>query len=600
MAKVCISGYYGYGSADQGLMLLSLVQALRRLDENMEIVVFSADTAETQDEFEVAAVSRDDWEAMKREMRSADLLISGGGHLLKETADLQEMKYYLKVIKTALRMKLPVFIYNQVLTPFTSSRAQKMVAHVMTKVRKITVADRQSVEVLHSMGIRRGRIHVLEDPVLMLKDVAAEWKLTDIAEGEKKKAPAQKEADAKEKTDAAVEAQKEPINYDGMDVEIEIRIVDKKDKEAISEIPTDTLVISELNPSAEGETAAEEAVAEVADDAEEVATEAEAAEVSDVAVEETVAKDVVEEAAEEDAAEPEKFEDKTPKAVPNRPRNLALVVPAFWKKPGEKFAAFSFASKAELPVSQITAMADFMVENGYQVVFLPMSYPQDAALSKEIVSMMKHPAYEVEGKMSPQSLYTAINEVDFVFTSEIYPMMLAAVCHKPIASLCCTERALDFISALGLTPTGSLIHYDSEAFIRNFKTAVSDPSAIVTAIGENLEELREKADEVEDQLQRIFAQIERNRARKERAQSRPAQKEGGETAAVTGKDSLKNLFSFGEGKKKDVAEEAETAVEAEEAILLNEEETVDVDRNEETAAEIEVTEEEISVSKESK
>lgn len=308
MAKVCISGYYGYGSADHELILMSLINVLRRQDENMEIVVFSADPTKTEDEFDVIAVNHDSWDAIKRELRSADLLISGGGNLLQETDDLQELKYYLKVIKTALRFKLPVFIYNQVIGPFTSTRAQNMVARVMTKVRKITVADRQSVDVLHSMGIRRGRIHVMEDPVLSLTDVEAEWKLTDIAEDEAKKAKAVKEKKA-EMEDTTAEA-KEPVNYDGKDVEIEIRIVDKKESPAedSEKVSANTIVIPDLE------------AADIAETDEEAEVEAES----------PVAKKT------------EESGSKVPKAVPNRPYNLAYVVPSFWKKPVKNMRPLRF------------------------------------------------------------------------------------------------------------------------------------------------------------------------------------------------------------------------------------------------------------------
>lgn len=552
MAKVCISGYYGYGSVDHELVLMSLINTLRRQDENMEIVVFSANPAQTEDEFGVIAVNRDGWDAIKRELRSADLLISGGGNLLKETADLLELKYYLKVMKTALRLKLPVFVYNQVIGPFTSSRAQNMVAHVMTKVRKITVADRQSVDVLHSMGIRRGRIHVMEDPVLALTDVESEWKLTDIAEGEGKKAPAHKEKQKEEK---------EPINYDGMDVEIEIRIVDKKEAPAEKEeVSTHTIVIPDL------------ATAEVKEEIPPVEEEPKT---------------------DEPAESHEEQGSKIPKAVPNRPRNLALVVPSFWKKPGEKFAAFSVSPKPELPVSQITAMADCMIENGYQVVFLPVNYSEDTVLNKEIIAMMKHPAYEVEGKMSPASLYTAINEVDFVFTSEIYPMMLAAICHKPFASLCCTERALDFVSALGLTPTGNLMHYDSEVFVRNFKTAISDPGAIVASIGESLEELKENAAYGEEQLKLIFAQIERKKTRDERSRARSARNDSS-SFSLPSKEQLKGLLpTGGKGKKEEALPEKDEVAEAAEDLLTAEEEdTIMTGATEEMTGSAETTAEE--------
>ncbi|MBQ1252324.1 MAG: polysaccharide pyruvyl transferase family protein, partial [Firmicutes bacterium] len=475
MAKVCISGYYGFDDMDQELNLMSMVDSLRRQAEDMEITVFSSDPAKTEGDLDVVAVGRDQWDQIHKELTSADLLIVGGGLLMKETSDLGDIKYYIKMIKMALRMKMPVFIFNQRFEAYTSSRAKKMVGAVMQKVRKITVADEASVEILHEMGIRRGRIHVLESPVLNLVDVDAEWNVSEVTVDGKK--PASKEAKAED-----AKEEKTVVNYDGVDVEIEIRIVDKE--ESVPVDPDKTIVIS------------------------------------DVAV--------VPEAPAEEApvAEPEV---KMAKHVSNRPQNLATIVPSFWKKPGEKFAAFVLSPKTELPVTQITAMADHLVENGYQVVFVPASYPEDVTLGKEILNMMKHPAYEVDAKISSRSLYTAIHEVDFVFTDEIYPMMLAALCKKPFASLCCTEEDLRFVSALGLTPTGNMMDFNNEAFVYNFKAVVADPAAVVAAMEENLPALCEKAAYVEEQLKMIFEQLERS---KNRAARRSAPRRGEEKAEL--------------------------------------------------------------------
>ncbi|MBQ4093373.1 MAG: polysaccharide pyruvyl transferase family protein, partial [Firmicutes bacterium] len=157
MAKVCISGHYGYDRVENELMLMSMVGALRHQDENTEIVVFSANASQTEADLDVVATGRD-FETVRKELRGADLLIVGGGHLLKETADLADIKYYLRIIKAAQHMDVPVFLYHQTLEPFANSRTKTMVGKVLQKVRKISVADQASVEVLHEMGIRRGRI----------------------------------------------------------------------------------------------------------------------------------------------------------------------------------------------------------------------------------------------------------------------------------------------------------------------------------------------------------------------------------------------------------------------------------------------------------
>ena len=500
MAKVCISGQYGQGSADKELMLLSLIDVLRRLDSEMEIVVFSADPEQTREDFDVDAVKSDQWDAVRNELKSADLLISGGGELLKESSDLTDLKYYLRVIKTALRLNVSVFVFNQVIPDYENKRAKAMVARVIKKVRKISVADQNSADIVHGMGIRRGRIHVTEDPLLALGDVEREWRLMqmpiidpltpendDVAESE----DAKEKSAAKEKVAIEVEiheeaatekteAVSEPIDYDGKDVEIEIRIVSKE--EGVSE---DTAEVAAVDI---GDEESEAPVAEEDDSVKEEVAEAEEKVVAEAPI-------------------------NPAKKTPTRPHDLGIVAPTFWKKPGEKFAAFVFSPKNDLPVSQITAMADYMIERGYHVVFLPMDYPDDARLGKEIIRMMKNEGYEVDGKMSPRSLYTAIDTVDFVFTSDLYPMILAAVCGKPFASLCCKKRDIEFVRDLGLTPTGNMLDYDSEIFIRNFKAAVADPDAIVAAMGENIGELKEGAAENEEQLRLVLAQIARANAR---------------------------------------------------------------------------------------
>ena len=463
MAKVCISGHYGYDRVENELMLMSMVGALRRQDENTEIVVFSANTAQTEADLDVVAMSRD-FDTVRKELRNADLLIVGGGHLLKETADLADIKYYLKVIKTAQHFDVPVFLYHQTLEPFANNRTKTMVGKVLQKVRKISVADLASVEVLHEMGIRRGRIHLMAHPILALKDVEEAWNVAEMAETDKKAPQAAIEAAEAEK---AKEAEK-VINYDGMDVEIEIRIVEKDEPEVD---PEHTIMIADL---AEAEIPAEAPAEDVVAEAEEV---------------------------------------KPAKPVTNRPENLATMVPSFWKKPGEKFAAFAVAPKTELPAAQIAAMADHMVENGYQVAFLPLCGESDVALAKEMMGMMHQPAYIVDGKMSAVSFYTAVNTVDFVFSTELAVLMLAALCKKPFAALCCCEKTVDWMVAMGLTPTGNLMDYNEEAFVFNFKAAVADPAAVVAAVEEHLSAMQEEAAWMESQLALIFDQIERKKAR---------------------------------------------------------------------------------------
>lgn len=519
MAKVCISGNYGRNSLSDELELVGLIAALRQQSPDCEIVVFSDDSAQTEADFDVKVVENK-FEIIKAELNSSDLLIVGGGNVLKETADLTDLKNYLRIIKTAQRSNIPVFVYHQTISEFTSPRAKSMVAKVMQKVRKITVADEESAEHLKEMGIRPGRIHVVGSPLLLMDSFDSEWNISLLSET---KAPVEV-ADEQKKAEAPA-----VINYDGMEVELEIRIVE----------PEEAAVPAEEAAPAE---AAEESVC--ADDS---------------------------------------------RKKQGRGDDLKSIVPSFWKKPGEKFASFFVSPCVDLPVEQITVIADEMAEKGYCVVFLPLNYLNDIALIKEIRSMMKNPSFLVDAKMSPLSILTAVQETDFVFTAGTEGLLAAVICDKPFASLCVNAEMTELEKALGVEPTAILAEYNGEAFIESFRKVLEQPEVVSNAVSENLPALRESSETGIEQLTAIFEIIARRKAREARGDGDKSQT----AVAQRRKEQVKNILGFdkikgkipklkGDSEAEEAASGEEEALEATETeeILNDVEEAVETAENE--------------------
>ena len=469
MAKVCISGNYGQGGPGAELELAALIAALRRQAEDCEIVVFSPDPAQIEADFDVKAVA-DHFETIKGELASADLFISGGGEVLRETEDLAELKNYLRILKAAQHHDVPVFVYYQTIPAFSSPRAKSMVVKAMQKVRKITVADEESAARLKDLGIRPGRIHVVGNPLLLMTAFDPEWNISLPAE--KPEAPAPKQEQAKTPT---------AINYDGMEVELEIRVVTPEEAAA----------------------AAVKAEAAVADEGE--------------------------------------VRKKT-----GRGDDLKSIVPSFWKKPGEKFAAFFVSPCVDLPVAQITALADEMAEKGYCVVFLPLDYDNDIALIGEIRGMMKHPSFIVNARMSPLSVFTAVQETDFVFSTGIEGIYAAVICRKPFASLCVNDEMTATVKALGTEPTAVLAEYNGEAFMKAFEATLAQPEAVVDAVEENLPVLRESAEEGLEQLTALFEIIDRRKAREARVEENSPQAKAEEHR----REQAKSILGFDKIKEK--------------------------------------------------
>ena len=161
LARVVVSGYYGFGNAGDELILSTLCHALR----GHELTVLSADPARTRREHGVGAVPRKAPAAILRSLARADLLVSGGGGLLQDATGALTVPYYLSVIAAALALRRPVMVYAQGIGPLRSAWSRRLLA-ALRGAAVVTVRDAESADLLRRAGVRG--IHVTADAALAL------------------------------------------------------------------------------------------------------------------------------------------------------------------------------------------------------------------------------------------------------------------------------------------------------------------------------------------------------------------------------------------------------------------------------------------------
>ncbi len=166
--RVLISGYYGFQNAGDEAILYALVRGLRARCPDLDLTVLSADPGHTALRYEVRAVSRSDPRAIARELRAADLFISGGGGLLQDVTSLASLKYYLGLMALARALNRPVFIYAQGVGPLRTGAGRFLARAVLNRVQAVTVRDEESWALLRALGVHRPPVEVTADPVLGL------------------------------------------------------------------------------------------------------------------------------------------------------------------------------------------------------------------------------------------------------------------------------------------------------------------------------------------------------------------------------------------------------------------------------------------------
>lgn len=171
MTKIVISGYYGFGNAGDEAMLDAILEAMYDVLPDVEFVVISGNPDSTMQKHGVKAIPRFAAKQIFSELKSCDLLISGGGSLLQDVTSDRSLYYYLSIIRMATFLKKPVMLYAQGIGPIRRKMAKMAVSSVLNDVDLITVRDEGSREELHSLGITKPRIETTADPVLGLHRV---------------------------------------------------------------------------------------------------------------------------------------------------------------------------------------------------------------------------------------------------------------------------------------------------------------------------------------------------------------------------------------------------------------------------------------------
>lgn len=169
MTRVVISGYYGFDNMGDEAVLSSIVEGLRQILPDIDIVVLSANVAKTGEIHKVKAINRNSIREVARCIKHSDILISGGGSLLQDVTSKRSVFYYLGVILMGLLFRKPVMIFAQGIGPLTSNLSRFLVQLILNRVSIISVRDEESAKLLMELGIKNSLINVTADPVFNLE-----------------------------------------------------------------------------------------------------------------------------------------------------------------------------------------------------------------------------------------------------------------------------------------------------------------------------------------------------------------------------------------------------------------------------------------------
>lgn len=176
-SDIIISGYYGFGNLGDDTLLRSLIGSLRREKPDVKITVLCAKPQKMRALYGARTVNRYNIFSIMSEMKSAKMLINGGGNLIQDGTSRKSLFYYTAVMKLAKKMGLKLALYANGIGPLYDKRSRRLASDVIESADMITLRDPESLELLREIGCDSAadRALVSADPAFCGIDSDPEW-----------------------------------------------------------------------------------------------------------------------------------------------------------------------------------------------------------------------------------------------------------------------------------------------------------------------------------------------------------------------------------------------------------------------------------------
>ena len=191
-SRLLIAGYYGYANTGDEAILAAMLQDLRALRPDLEVVVVSGDPEGTAARHRVQSVAANDIPAILDAAQAVDAVLLGGGGIFHDywgcptdsllTRDHVGIPFYGAFPLLAGLTGRPCMIYAVGVGPLLSAEGSRLTRATFAQASLATVRDEESLDILRKIGVNSTEVRVTADPAFGLRpdEIAGRMIMTDF------------------------------------------------------------------------------------------------------------------------------------------------------------------------------------------------------------------------------------------------------------------------------------------------------------------------------------------------------------------------------------------------------------------------------------
>ena len=176
-ADIIVSGYYGFSNLGDDTLLRCLIGALRHQKPDIKITVLCAKPKAMSTLYGARCINRYNIPAIIREMKSAKILINGGGNLMQDGTSKKSLLYYTSIMKLAKKCGLKTVLYANGIGPLYNSISRKRAKAAIDACDLISLRDPDSINLLREIGCTEAadRAVISADPAFCGLECDPKW-----------------------------------------------------------------------------------------------------------------------------------------------------------------------------------------------------------------------------------------------------------------------------------------------------------------------------------------------------------------------------------------------------------------------------------------
>ena len=142
----------------------------------------------------------------------------------------------------------------------------------------------------------------------------------------------------------------------------------------------------------------------------------------------------------------------------------------------------------------IARICEELIDRNYEVIFIPMQYPEDTHISREIADLMNKKPKIIESRYNPEEIIGIISRLDLLIGMRLHSLVFAAVAAVPMVGLEYDPKILSFLNLVKQRSAGKVENLDITHLREIVDEVINTREEYKRNLMEIRDELREKAE----------------------------------------------------------------------------------------------------------